>query len=327
MSYSSGGGNAYTNGFKSTSNRSRPATHAGTWYSGNAKELDRQLGSWLDQAGSPLGTARAIISPHAGYTYCGEVAAYAFKQITPDKVRRIFVLGPSHVVFLSGCALTSCTKYSTPIGELIIDRGVNEELMSIGEGGPDSFEIMTDENEEAEHSIEMQMPFIAKVMERRPVRSYTVIPILVGSLSSQSQAFYGKVFAKYLADPSNLFVISSDFCHWGHRFRYTPIESFSSGSGRSIHEQITALDQQGMDAIVSLDPVVFSDYLKKTQNTICGRNPIAVMLQAAEHFRQMNNHNAEFRFLKYAQSNKCRNANDSSVSYAAGVLFINPKKC
>ena len=50
------------------------------------------------------------------------------------------------------------------------------------------------------------------------------------------------------------------------------------------------------------------------------------MLQAAEHFRQMNNHSAEFRFLKYAQSNKCRNVNDSSVSYAAGALFINPKK-
>lgn len=74
-----------------------------------------------------------------------------------------------------------------------------------------------------------------------------------------------------------------------------------------------------MDAIASLDPALFNDYLKKTQNTICGRNPICVMLQvypkcllkyyylpikAAEYFRQMNNHTAEFRFLKYAQSNK-----------------------
>jgi AmmeMemoRadiSam system protein B len=49
---------------------------------------------------------RAIITPHAGYAYCGEVAAYAFKQVVPDKIRRVFVLGPSHVVFLSGmCSL------------------------------------------------------------------------------------------------------------------------------------------------------------------------------------------------------------------------------
>ena len=148
-------------------------------------------------------------------------------------------------------------------------------------------------------------------MEHRPVGSYKVVPILVGSLSNQRQAFYGKIFAKYIADPNNLFVISSDFCHWGNRFRYTPLESLTHGNGRQIHEQISALDQRGMDAIASLDPAVFNDYLKKTQNTICGRNPIAVMLQAAEYFRQMNNHNAEFRFLKYAQSNKCRNSNDS----------------
>jgi len=92
-----------------------------------------------------------------------------------------------------------------------------------------------------------------------------------------------------------------------------------------IHEQISNLDQRGMDAIATLEPSVFNDYLKKTQNTICGRNPICVMLQAAEHFRQQNNHTAEFRFLKYSQSNKCRSLNDSSVSYAAGALYINPK--
>lgn len=63
---------------------------------------------------------------------------------------------------------------------------------------------------------------------------------------------------------------------------------------------------KGMDAIASLDPPIFNDYLKKTQNTICGRNPICVMLQSAEHFRQMNNHFAELRFLRYSQSNKVR---------------------
>jgi AmmeMemoRadiSam system protein B len=94
-----------------------------------------------------------------------------------------------------------------------------------------------------------------------------------------------------------------------------------------------------MEAIAALDPPVFSDYLKETQNTICGRNPICVMLQAAEYFRQMNNHTAEVRFLKYSQSNKvclcyqpinessfqCRSSNESSVSYAAGALFVHPK--
>lgn len=329
MSYSAGGANCF-NGYDSTnrSEKTRPATHAGSWYSGSPKELNRQLSNWLDRAGPPLGIARAILSPHAGYNYCGEVAAYAFKQIVPDLIKRVFVLGPSHVVFLNGCALTTCTKYSTPLGDLIVDTAINHELMSLNDKA--TFEYMSEGDEEAEHSIEMQMPFIAKVMGRKSTGSFTIVPILVGSLSDQRQASYGKVFAKYIADPSNLFVISSDFCHWGNRFRYTPLDSPKSvdvgTSVRPIYEQITSLDQAGMEAISALDPVVFNDYLKKTQNTICGRNPISLMLQAAEHFRQMNNHSAEFRFLKYAQSNKCRNVNDSSVSYAAGALFINPKK-
>ena len=41
---------------------------------------------------------------------------------------------------------------------------------------------------------------------------------LLYSLATQIK--YGRIFARYLADPSNVFVISSDFCHWGQRFRY-----------------------------------------------------------------------------------------------------------
>uniref|UniRef100_A0A7E4URX3 Protein MEMO1 n=1 Tax=Panagrellus redivivus TaxID=6233 RepID=A0A7E4URX3_PANRE len=298
--------------------RKRAASHAGTWYSDNAKELDRQLGDWLAKAGDRKGVARAIIAPHAGYTYCGSTAAYAFKQIVPDNVRRIFILGPSHVVYLNGCALTTCTTYATPLGDLPIDTDVVKQLQST-----DAFESMDLHNEEAEHSIEMQLPFIAKVMENRPVGSFKIVPVLVGSLSTAKQASFGKIFAPYVAESGNIFVISSDFCHWGTRFRYSPVKRFSD---KPIHEQIADLDREGMDAIASLDPSEFNEYLKTTQNTICGRNPICVMLQGAELFRQMNNHTHEFHFLKYSQSNKCRSLSDSSVSYAAGALFIHPKK-
>ncbi|EYC14654.1 hypothetical protein Y032_0040g327 [Ancylostoma ceylanicum] len=92
-----------------------------SWYSSNPKELDRQISRWLDAAGERVGVARAIVSPHAGYSYCGDTAAYAFKQIVPENVDRVFVLGPSHVVCLNGCALTTCSKYRTPIGDLHID--------------------------------------------------------------------------------------------------------------------------------------------------------------------------------------------------------------
>ncbi|EFO99760.1 CRE-TAG-253 protein [Caenorhabditis remanei] len=293
----------------------RSASHAGSWYSGNQRDLDRQLTKWLDSAGERFGTARALISPHAGYSYCGETAAYAFKQIVPSAVERVFILGPSHVVALNGCAITTCSKYRTPLGDLIVDQKVTEDLRATRH-----FDLMDRRDEESEHSIEMQLPFIAKVMG--PTRRYTIVPVLVGSLPGSRQQTYGNIFAHYMEDPKNLFVISSDFCHWGDRFSFSP---FDRNSNLPIFEQITNMDKQGMAAIETLNPTVFNDYLKKTQNTICGRNPILIMLQAAEHFRLSNNHTHEFKFLHYTQSNKVRSPSDSSVSYASGVLFVHPK--
>lgn len=62
---------------------------------------------------------------------------------------------------------------------------------------------------------------------------------MVGVLTPESEAEYGDILAPYLADPQNLFVISSDFCHWGQRFRYT---YFDESCG-SIHKSIEKLDK------------------------------------------------------------------------------------
>lgn len=88
----------------------------------SAKDLDRQLENWLSAAELTHGPARAIISPHAGYQYCGVCAAYGFRQISPAVVRRIFILGPSHHVRLDGCALSSAVAYATPFYDLKIDQ-------------------------------------------------------------------------------------------------------------------------------------------------------------------------------------------------------------
>ena len=67
-----------------------------------------------------------------------------------------------------------------------------------------------------------------------------MVPVLVGSLSPDKEARYGRIFAKYLADPQNLFIVSSDFCHWGSRFRYTEYDD----SKGPIHEYIKHLDYE-----------------------------------------------------------------------------------
>lgn len=291
----------------------RKASHSGSWYTDDAGELNRQLSGWLSDCNRVQQPVRALIAPHAGYFYCGECGAHAYKQMDPARVNRVFVLGPSHHVRLSGCALTGTEKYRTPFYDLIVDKKMNEELYGSG-----PFETMSIQTDEDEHSIEMQLPFIAKAMESKK-GNYTVVPVLVGSLTPEKEAVYGQIFAKYLADPQNFFVISSDFCHWGQRFNYT----FYDKSCGDIWKSIESLDRMGMDRIEKLDSKGFNEYLKQYQNTICGRYPIGVLLHTIDAMRKVGNgYRVSFKFLKYSQSSKCSNMRDSSVSYAAGVLML-----
>ena len=80
--------------------------------------------------------------------------------------------------------------------------------------------------DEAEHSGEMQLPYIHRLLQlahpNQPESSYPpLIPIMIGSTNPATEAALGKLLAPYIADSSNIFVISSDFCHWGSRFGYT----------------------------------------------------------------------------------------------------------
>lgn len=63
---------------------------------------------------------------------------------------------------------------------------------------------------------------------------------MVGTLTTEKECYYGQIFAQYLADPKNLFIISSDFCHWGERFHYM----FYEKSWGEIHQSIKTLDHK-----------------------------------------------------------------------------------
>ena len=114
------------------------------------------------------------------------------------------------------CALDMYTmveiSVSLPTNNMaIFSPLVYSELNSTGH-----FEQMSQTVDEEEHSIEMHLPYVAKVMESRRGQ-FTVVPILVGALNEEKEIFYGRLLSKYLADQDNLFVISSDFCHWGEK--------------------------------------------------------------------------------------------------------------
>lgn len=211
---------------------------------------------------------------------------------------------------LNGCALSSADFYETPLYNLTIDKRTNQELRETG-----LFEEMSIKTDEDEHSIEMHLSFVAKVMQGK---RFEVVPVLVGSSNSTREAAYGEVFSQYLANEENLFVISTDFCHWGARFDY----QYYDRNWGSIHESIEKLDRMGMQLIETCEPASFKNYLQEYRNTICGRNPIILILNAIHKLAADDLNEFKLKFLSYAQSSKCRNQHDSSVSYAAASLVI-----
>lgn len=302
---------------KGTSRVVRRAKKAGSWYEASPTVLKSQMTQWFKEAGpAQFYPAKAIISPHAGYQHCGSCAAHAYKEISPE-VTRIFILGPSHHVRLNGIALSPASHYDTPAGELTIDREIYDELYATN-----MFEEMTLHTDEQEHSIELQLPFLMETMTRNGnTTPFTIVPMMVGSISPSKEAAYGKILSRYLSQPKTAFIISSDFCHWGQRFDY----QYYDKSWGKLYEAIERLDKLGMKAIKDLKLDSFTDYLKIYGNTICGRHPIGVLLAAIEHLNAQNASDSSkpkymIKFLNYLQSSKCQHMYDSSVSYAAASV-------
>ena len=200
---------------------------------------------------------------------------------------------------------------------------------------------MSTSTDEAEHSLEMHLPYIYHLLSKyfHSQSLPTLIPILVGSTSAATEKAYGSLLSRYLTDPSNVFVVSSDFCHWGSRFSYTyyvPDSAQHVKDGRSlgkreapqeppIFQSIARVDKAAMQAVESGSHDAFLTNLRDTGNTVCGRHPIGVIMAAIEELKYqgvLDQSRGLFRFVRYERSGEVEEARDSSVSYASAFAVL-----
>ena len=193
------------------------------------------------------------------------------------------------------------------------------------------------------------LPLGAHEVTRQPNptirKEISIVPVLVGAIDKEKEEAFGRILAPYLASADTFFVISSDFCHWGTRFSYTlyypqyppepsspPVRlSRSAAPPRElstfpIHESISALDHEAME-LLTLAPstahqahAYFAEYLDRTNNTICGRHPIGVLLGALTVLQDEHSKSPHLQWVRYEQSSKCFTIKDSSVSYASAYI-------
>jgi MEMO1 family protein len=125
----------------------------------------------------------------------------------------------------------------------------------------------------------------------------------------------------FFMDSKTVFIISSDFCHYGERFHYTP---FQGNTQLPIFKQIEVMDLKAVEVIAKFESPNFRNYLSQTSNTICGRIPILILLQLVEAAADKQHNEGgdlfELKLLQYAQSNAVISGKDSSVSYIAAAI-------
>lgn len=140
-----------------------------------------------------------------------------------------------------------------------------------------------------------------------------MVPMIVGHIEPKSLPKYAEYLKDLFLDKRTLFCISSDFCHWGQNFDYTP--QLQSMKGKKPWEHIQALDNMGMDLIAKHDLSGFEQYICDTCNTICGEKCIKILMKLIDD--TADSMSCETKFVKYDMSEKAQSVHDNSVSYAA----------
>ncbi len=186
----------------------RPATQAGRFYEADSAILAHEVDSLLDAHHDilPDKNLAAIIAPHAGYYYSGNVAAAAYRTIDPCKqYKRIFLLGPSHYEWVDGASVNAGVDYySTPLGKVKVDRETTERLLTA-----DSVFKYKAMAHDREHCLEVQIPFLQRYLKEVP----PIVPVVISTNDYAKLQRIAEVLKDYFND-ENLFVISSDFSHY-----------------------------------------------------------------------------------------------------------------
>ena len=199
---------------KETAPKVRPATQARRFYDGNAQRLGAEVDGYLAlHQGERLdGQVAALIVPHAGYYFSGNVAAAAYMSLDTTKTyQRIFLLGPSHHVWLNGASVnTEADYYATPLGQVKVDHETAVKLTTNGSNSETGGVFMyRPEAHDKEHCLEVQLPFLQRRFEVVP----PIVPIIISTNDFRQLKRIAEALKPYFTD-ENLFIVSSDFSHY-----------------------------------------------------------------------------------------------------------------
>lgn len=270
----------------------RPSAVAGSWYPGSkarlAEAVDAHLAAAAEYARS---CPRAIVAPHAGLTYSGPVAAYAYRTVGACAYSAAVLVGPSHFVGFDGVSIWARGAWETPLGAVpVADR----LAAAIAAASEDIVEYPA--AHAREHSLEMQLPFLMRLLP-----GVSIVPLVMGYQRRATAFALGDALARALRerpDDRVLLVASSDLSHYEDAAVATRLDAV-------VLRQVEALDPDGL-----------MDALDREPRHACGGGPMVSVLRAAAQLGCTEAH-----VLRYADSGDVSGDKSSVVGYMAAAIW------
>jgi AmmeMemoRadiSam system protein B/AmmeMemoRadiSam system protein A len=267
---------------------------AGSFYSADPVVLKKEIDGWLAAAAGSRREERpvAVVAPHAGHVYSGSVAAYSFVQLRDRYIRTVYLIGPAHRALLDQVTVYPDGSWRSPLGVIPIDSRKARSLLDEGSGI-----IAQTEPFSREHSLEVQLPFLQRVLGK-----FTLIPILVGDPTSDSFTTLSTRLATALrSDPHAILVISTDLSHYHDR----------TSAGR--------LDSRVTDALTRMAGAELERLLGRGDAEACGGWPLLIGMAAARGAGATTG-----SIYRYADSGNVSGDTSKVVGYAAAGFYRTP---
>mgnify|MGYP001057668120 CR=1 FL=1 len=271
----------------------RPSPIAGTWYSGDPTQLKSTVDKYIENADIPdlPGEVVAVIAPHAGYRYSGQVAGHAFKAVKGQAYDSVLVISPLHQYHSQPILTSAHAAYQTPLGKIPIEKHILDQIQ-IKLKEKTSVELTPIRNDQ-EHSLEIELPFLQRSIDGE----FNLIPIMLRDQSRSFAKALGELIAEIIKDKFCLIVASSDLSHF--------------------HPETIAnkLDQKVLQAVADFSPETLFDLKDQGLGQACGLAPVATTLWASRALG-----GDKVTLLSYDTSAATTGDRSSVVGYGAAAI-------
>ncbi len=276
---------------------------SGKFYPSNSKKLKKDLHGYFAKYQKPeiYNDIYAVISPHAGYVFSGQVAASAFNQINPQtNYDNIFIIAPSHHASFNGASIYNIGNYITPLGEVEVNTKIADALIN-----KNPLLSFYDQAHKNEHSLEVQLPFIQYWLKK----PFKLVPIIVGTQNSESLKEISECLKPWF-NKKNLFIISTDFSHFPN---YNDAINADTRIGDAILQKKA---KSVLNASIKNDKLCINNL----STSACGLSGILILMHLLE-----NNTEIDIQKIEYENSgDSIYGDHDRVVGYMSFVAFSKP---